>query len=123
MVDVKLIFGNNIKLLRQNLNLSQELFCEKIEVSTATLSSIESGKNFTTSETINNICNTFSVSASVLFEADSNFLLNSFGKRKQVVSDISLMLNNLDDDKLFLCANIIQMLSDSNINVEYKKSK
>lgn len=121
MIDVKVIFGNNIKKLRTKLNLNQEQFSEKISIASTTLSIIESGKGFTTSETINNICNEFKIYPSLLFEGDSKDIISNYGSRKEVVKDISLMLNNLDDDKLKLAVNFIQMLGDDNLNVTFTK--
>lgn len=121
MIDVKVIFGNNIKKLRTKLDLNQEQFSEKISIASTTLSIIESGKGFTTSETINNICNEFKIYPSLLFESDSKDIISNYGSRKEVVKDISLMLNNLDDDKLKLAVNFIQMLGDDNLNVTFTK--
>lgn len=112
MLDVKLILGNNIKKLIEKLNLSQESFSEKIKISPNALSTLENGKGFTTSETINNICNVFSIPTSALFEMDSKYIITKYGTRKEKVSDILLMLANLDDEKLQLTVNFIQILSD-----------
>ena len=76
MYDIKIIFGSNVRKLRNKLNLSQDQFSEKIAIGPTTLSVIESGKSFTTSDTINNICTTFNIQASYLFEIDSRYITN-----------------------------------------------
>ncbi len=122
MADIKIIFGNNVKKLRKKLNLSQDQFSEKIDIAPTTLSTIESGKAFTTADTINKICNTFCINPLALFEHNSNYIIKEYGKRRETVNDIIFMLNNLDDDKLKFTANFIQLLNDNNIDVIYKKN-
>lgn len=121
MLDVKVILGNNIKKLREKLNLSQESFSEKIKISPNALSTLENCKGFTTSETINNICNVFSIPASALFEMDSKYIITNHGNRKETVNDIILMLNSLDDDKLILTANFIQMIGERIVPTSIKQ--
>lgn len=122
MYDIKIIFGSNVRKLRNKLNLSQDQFSEKIAIGPTTLSVIESGKSFTTSDTINNICTTFNIPASYLFEIDSRYITNEYGNKKEIVDDIKLLLNTLDYDKLKLTVNFIQMLGE-NTSVASIKSK
>ena len=84
MYDIKIIFGSNVRKLRNKLNLSQDQFSEKIAIGPTTLSVIESGKSFTTSDTINNICTTFNIPASYLFEIDSRYITNEYGNKKEI---------------------------------------
>lgn len=112
MLDVKVILGNNIRVLREKLNLSQESFSEKIKISPNALSILENGKGFTTSETINNICNEFNIPASALFEMNAKYIRTKHGSRKDTIDNIILMLKTLDDDKINLTANFIQMLNE-----------
>lgn len=121
MIDVKVIFGINVKKLRNKLNLSQDQFSEKISIAPTTLSIIESGKGFTTAYTINKVCNTFNLPASSLFETDSRYIVTKYGNINETVNDIILKLYTLDDDKLILTANFIQMLSNDLIETIVKQ--
>ncbi len=114
MYDIKIIFGSNVRKLRNKLNLSQDQFSEKIAIGPTTLSVIESGKSFTTSDTINNICTTFNIPASYLFEIDSRYITNEYGNKKEIVDDIKLLLNTLDYDKLKLIVNILSSFKINN---------
>lgn len=59
--------GNRIKKLRKIKGLSQESFAEQIDIAVNTLSSIETGKAFMTSQTLGKILEVLGVTASDLF--------------------------------------------------------
>lgn len=47
MLDIKSIFGNNLKTLRLSLGLSQEEFAEKVGIDDKMISRIEKAHSFT----------------------------------------------------------------------------
>jgi transcriptional regulator with XRE-family HTH domain len=66
-VDVKQIFGKNVKLYRKGLKLSQEQFAEKLGITAKHLGTIERGVNFVSAELLEKLCRRLGVSASALF--------------------------------------------------------
>lgn len=69
-MNIKKQLGAKIKRLRQKKCLTQEQFAEKIDIATRTLSGIETGENFLTSETLEKILEVLDVSSSELFAFD-----------------------------------------------------
>lgn len=59
--------GKNIKEYRQLQGISQEELAEKLDISQQTLSKIECGKNFLTSETLERISSVLGVNTCELF--------------------------------------------------------
>ena len=59
--------GKRIQMLRKIKGFSQEVFAEKINIATTTLSSIETGNAFMTSQTLENILETLQISPQELF--------------------------------------------------------
>jgi transcriptional regulator with XRE-family HTH domain len=49
-MDIKVIFGENLKFYRKTKHLSQEQLSEKVDISVKHLSSIERGSNFISSD-------------------------------------------------------------------------
>ena len=66
-MDLKKTLGKNIKQYRLLKGLSQEKFSELLDISQQTLSKIECGKNFLTSETLEKIPNLLGVKIYELF--------------------------------------------------------
>ena len=50
--ELKNIFGQNVKIRRKRMGLSQELLAEKVNLSRNTISDIETGQKFATAETL-----------------------------------------------------------------------
>ena len=66
--DVRKIFGNNLKNLRENKNLTQEQLAEYLDLQAyQTISLIENGKSFVTSDLLEKICKFFNIEPYVLF--------------------------------------------------------
>ncbi|MBQ8458818.1 helix-turn-helix transcriptional regulator [bacterium] len=72
-MDLKQVLGNNIKHYRQLKGYSQEEFSELIDISQQTLSRIECGKNFLTSETLEKIPNVLGINLYELFMNGQNY--------------------------------------------------
>lgn len=72
-MNLKSVLGNNIKKYRQIKGYSQEDFSEMLTISQQTLSRIERGKNFVTSETLEKIPHLLGVEAYELFMNDGDY--------------------------------------------------
>lgn len=120
MINIKVILGKNIKRLREKTGMTQDELSEKIKLSSQAVSLLESGKYFTTADTLDNLCNCFNVHPSVLFELDANYIETNYSSRSEVVKDINLLLNNLNDNKLRNAIEYIQSLNNKNLEISYK---
>ena len=69
-MNIKKEFGTKIKRLRLKRGLTQEQLAERIEIAPRTLSGIESGKNFVTSETLGKMLDVLDITSSELFAFD-----------------------------------------------------
>jgi len=67
MYDLKSLLGAKIRDMRAAKSLTQEIFAEKIGISTRSMSFIETGKTFPTANTIVRICNILNVAPHQLF--------------------------------------------------------
>lgn len=60
-------FGQRLRTLRKACGLSQEKFAEKLNLSTNTISTIETGKTFIKYPTLKNICKALNITPEELF--------------------------------------------------------
>ena len=67
-LDIKKLLGRRIQEIRKSKNIKQELLAEKIGIETASLSNIERGKYYPTSENLNKILEVLEISPDELFE-------------------------------------------------------
>ena len=67
-MDVKKLFGKNVKEHRLKMKLTQEELAEKIGISPKSLSQIELGNNFISAENLSAICFALNVKAKTLFD-------------------------------------------------------
>ena len=65
---IKENLGKRIAELRKSLGISQEELAEKLDISQKSLSKIETGKNFLTSETLEKLSDALSISLTDLFD-------------------------------------------------------
>ena len=84
-MDIKAIFGENLKFYRKAKNLSQEQLSGKVDISVKHLSSIERGLNFVSADLLEKLA--FSVDIPVFY-----FFVN---KREFYYNDV--MLNTIDN--------------------------
>ncbi|GHV80191.1 hypothetical protein AGMMS49944_19820 [Spirochaetia bacterium] len=79
-MDIKAIFGANLKHYRKQRQLSQECLSEKLDITPKHLSTLETGAGFVSAELLEKITKILRVSASALFytpeekSADDGFL-------------------------------------------------
>jgi transcriptional regulator with XRE-family HTH domain len=66
-MDIKAIFGANLKYYRKLRHLSQEKLAEKIDISPKHLSTLETGAGFVSADLLERIVCVLNVSASALF--------------------------------------------------------
>jgi transcriptional regulator with XRE-family HTH domain len=84
-MDIKTIFGENLKFYRKAKHLSQEQLSEKTDISVKHLSSIERGLTFVSADLLEKLA--FSVDIPVFY-----LFIN---KRESVYNDV--MLNTIDN--------------------------
>ena len=65
---IKELLGKRISELRNSMNISQETLAERLDISQKSLSKIETGKNFMTSETLEKLLKAFNIRSSELFD-------------------------------------------------------
>lgn len=118
------ILGNKIKMIRLNLNLNQDEFCNKlnIDITNASLSRIEKGKQMPSAEFVKDVVEAFNVSPYWLLDINDNGI-----KQNNILDKYDLLSNN-DKDNLdkyleFLLLNNKSNLStwESTENVEENK--
>ncbi len=85
--------GRRIKELRNGAGLSQEQFSEKIGIAINTLSNIERGNSFMTSQTMEKIMTIFKISPQELF------LLPEYGKEEDVYLYVMERIKQMKDNK------------------------
>lgn len=85
-MNIKKQLGEKIKRLRQKRGFTQEQFAEQIDIATRTLSGIETGENFVTSETLNKILIALNISSSELFAFDH--IKPKDELKEEIISDI-----------------------------------
>lgn len=72
-MDVKEIFGNNLKHLRKTNKITQEELSEKLGITPSHLSRIENGKSFVTAELLDTLCIIFDISPATFFYTPREF--------------------------------------------------
>ncbi len=85
-MNIKNILGKRIKELRKSKGLSQEKLAEMIDLSQNSLSNIECGINFLTSETLEKLLCAFGVSLTEFFQ------IEHLKEKKILISDIVELL-------------------------------
>ena len=90
-MDIKAIFGENLKFYRKAKHLSQEQLSEKVDISVKHLSSIERGLTFVSSDLLEKLA--YSVDVPVFY-----FFVN---KREFFYNDVMLdTIDNIVESKL-----------------------
>lgn len=83
LIDISKLFGENLRKLRKEANLTQEQLSEKLEISQKHLSKIETGNQFASAQLISKIANVLEINPSQLFE-----VLNENNFPKQLANNI-----------------------------------
>lgn len=93
-VDFKKCLGLKIKTYRNRLNLTQEMFLEKIGVTQRQISLIELGKSFPSPKTLLNIVSILNCSLKDLFD------IENFNNIKELKTELNKILDTLSEEKL-----------------------
>ena len=72
-MNVKIIFGNNLKRIRKSNSLTQEELAEKLNIIPTHLSRIENGKSFVTAELLDALSVIFNISPASFFYTPQEF--------------------------------------------------
>lgn len=88
--------GRKLKLLRVNLNLTQEEFAEKIDLTARSVSCLEKNGYFKY-DTLVKICETFNVPAYYFFDFRT---VDQTKSDKEKISEINSILCELDSKKI-----------------------
>ena len=91
-MDIKKLLGKKIKHYRILKGLSQEKLSDLLNISQRTLSGIECGNNFLTSQTMNKILEVFDITPDELFYVE--YLKSSDELVCELISDIKSLKNN-----------------------------
>ena len=105
-MDIKSIFGKNLKLYRKAKNLSQEQLSEKVDISVKHLSSIERGQNFVSSDLLERLAVSVEVPVFCFFLSDDkNFytddMLNTIDRiiEKSLIKAIKEIKSDIRQNK------------------------
>lgn len=85
-------FGRNIRIHRETANLTQEQLAEKLDISCGSLSRIETGRQFVTQTTLENLSKALKVSVSDLFLYSTHSSTNN-EKKIELLQYIETMNN------------------------------
>lgn len=72
-MNVKEIFGQNLKHFRKNNKITQEELSEKLGITPNHLSRIENGKSFVTAEVLDALCVVFKITPATFFYTQNEF--------------------------------------------------
>lgn len=104
---IKKEFGKRIKSLRIQNGYTQEKLSEMIDISQRALSSIESGDNFVTSDTIDKLMVVFDISV------EEFFATNKYKSSQELLSMIKENLEKIENnpEKLEIVLNLTNSLA------------
>lgn len=105
--NIKKIFGQNLCYMRKSLKMTQEQLAEIVSMDYKTISGIETGKAFVSSEAMSKFCNYFNVEPSYFFKAKFS---NVTPKEQELKKEIDRLLSDCDDEKLQMIYNVIAAL-------------
>lgn len=116
--------GINLKLLREDLGLSQKDFSKKLMLSDATISRIEKGERNITTRVLNQICKEFNVNKDWLITGEGNMynkvddldvasmMGKIFSEEDEFLKKVFLTFAKLSDSERAVIMKVINELSD-----------
>lgn len=106
----KSALGQKIKILRNSLGLTQENFCNAINLEVSNLSNIENGKNFPSIQTIYKIITKFKIEPNDLLGID-------FYNNEEIVKELTFeYFNKLPFDKKIMVMKMIMLINENDKN-------
>ncbi len=103
---IKEKLGKRICELRKKFNISQEELAEKLDISQKSLSKIETGRNFLTSETLEKLLSALDIKITELFDFDHNDTKENL--LEEIYNYIDIIKNS--DRELVILYKIVQAL-------------
>lgn len=101
---IKKIFGDNIKKLRKAKGLTQEQLAEALNLQLQSISYIENGRTFVSSEVLTNLSNFFNVEVSFFFKSA---YIEHTDKELNLKKEINRLLSDCNHELLEKIYNII----------------
>ncbi|MFI3300689.1 MAG: helix-turn-helix transcriptional regulator [Candidatus Gastranaerophilales bacterium] len=92
-MDIKKGLGRRVKELRKKHNMTQEVLSEMLGIETISLSKIETGRSYPTSENLAKLCKILKV------EPYEFFILSKAPEKKEIISSIENLLNSIKSDE------------------------
>ncbi len=106
---VKKLFGANLKKLRLEKGLTQEQLAECLDMQVQTISFIENGRTFISSDVFAKICNLFDVSLEFMFKPK---FVEQIGKTEALKKELIQMMSDCDAKLLTKYRNILVALKN-----------
>lgn len=120
------VVGDNIRRLRENLNLTQEELALRCDLTQGYINFLENGKRGYTKKSLARISDALGVSIAQLFEEEKDKIetrvsepVSAYGKRKRVYDEIISYLNKLPD----AVVNHYKMLLAAELSIRSKHGK
>lgn len=109
-MDDKEKIGRNIKRIRTSLNLTQEAFCNGINLENSNLSNIENGKSYPSLQTLIKIIDVYNIEPNELFNA------NFYSDEAYIDKLFMKYYNMLPITKKAMALKIIMMINEEDKN-------
>ncbi|EJE7236571.1 helix-turn-helix transcriptional regulator [Clostridium botulinum] len=119
--------GKRVRKLRKELNLTQDEFSKKLNVSRSNIGNIETGIIKLSDRTINDICRVFNANKNWLLTGEGNmfntlnedkelldFVIRTLSEKNEFIKNTFLTLSRLDDKEWEVVEKIINDLSKKN---------
>ena len=106
---IKKIFGSNLKKLRLQKKLTQEQLAELLDLQVQSISFIENGRTFISSDVYANICNFFDVSLEFMFKPEFQ---EQTIQTKILKKEIIQMMSDCNEETLTKYRNILFCLKN-----------
>ncbi len=106
----KILMGNKIRQIRNSLNLTQDSFCEIIELEPQNLSRIENGKSYPSIQTLRKIMTRLNVEPNEIFD------VSFYDKPEFVDKFIVDYLNLLPHSKKVMFLKMLMLINEEDKN-------
>ena len=107
-MNLKEVFGSNIRQYRKSLKITQEEFAAKSDLSVDMISRVERGVTGPSFNTIDKMAEILEVPVIALFS--SGTLTLPQGERGEILKRINLTLSKMNEEELAKAANMLQVL-------------
>lgn len=103
--------GHKVKLYRESLNFTQDIFAEKLNLTKETISKIERGVTSLTDDVLSKIVSAFNVKASYFYTFEDAQITDSTAEKIEALTE---KLKNFGDNELLLVNDFLNGLKDYN---------